>query len=66
MEQTTKGNSDLHLVISDMSVYESEQCLIKDQLLGALLVCVTQGVMLPSILRSPLKIWDFASPHPHT
>lgn len=40
MGQTTKGNSDLCLVISDMSVYEFEQRLIKHQLLGALLICV--------------------------
>lgn len=66
MEQTTKGNSDLCLVISDMSVYESEQYLIKDQLLGALLVCVMQGVMLPRTLRpSALKIWDSTNPRPH-
>lgn len=66
MEQTTKGNSDLCLVISDMSVYESEQYLIKDQLLGALLVCVIQGVMLPRTLRpSALKIWDSTNPRPH-
>lgn len=54
MEQTTKGNSHLCLVISDVSVYESELCLLKDQLLGALLICTIQGVMLPSVLRSSL------------
>lgn len=40
MEQTTTGSSDLHLVTSDMSGSKCRQHLIKDQLLGVLLICI--------------------------
>lgn len=67
MEQTTTGSSDLHLVTSGMSGSKCRQHLIKDQLLGVLLISIIQGVMLPSIMRaSPLQIWDSMTPCPHT